>query len=62
MPATKATAATIQAMTKSAAPTIRQDFRWVRMPLTHAVVETTSAASERPTSEEDRTAAGRSSP
>ena len=57
VPATKATAATIHATTRSPAPTIRQDLRRVRIPLTHAVAETISAAKDTMTNDCDITAA-----
>ena len=56
-PPTSVAAATIQAKNRSAAPTIRHDFRCVTMPLIHAVAETINAASESPTVDEAKIAA-----
>ena len=57
VPATKATAATIHATTRSPAPTMRHDFRRVKMPLSHAAAETVKAANESITKDWDMTAA-----
>ena len=62
MPATSATAATIHAGAKSAAPTIRQDFRFAKIPEIQAVAETTVAANETATNDWFSTAAGMSNP
>ena len=62
VPATSATAATSHASAKSAAPTIRQDFRFDKIPEIQAVAETTVAANETATNDWFSTAAGMSNP